>query len=130
MPTKTAGFRSTATSSSVSSSRSSGVVNDACCGPRRPTTHTCRTRDAASSSSTSCGMSVDESCSRAASRTRATSTATFPTPKHIAVVTPPRCWVWASGWPEYHATNSRAETEPCRSSPGTARRRSSDAPAA
>ena len=113
------------------SSRSSLVVNRAYAGPRRPSMVTSVTALAVSTSSTCPGTSVPASTSAFLVSTRATSTATLPTPITIACVA---CRVnrssSASGCPEYQATNSVAEKLPGRSSPGTPSRRSTAAPVA
>ena len=94
------------------------MVNLACAGPRRPMIITSRTLLRDSTASTWSGMSVVFNSSAVFSRTRATSTATLPTPMTIAV--------WAvsvnlsravSGCPLYQETNSAAEKLPGRSSP-------------
>ena len=62
---------------------------------------------------------------------RATSIATLPLP--ITTARPPErsnSWPEYSGWPLYQATNSVAECEPGRSSPGIPSRLSSAVPTA
>mmetsp|Transcript_15700 Transcript_15700/g.48800 ORF Transcript_15700/g.48800 Transcript_15700/m.48800 type:complete len:201 (-) Transcript_15700:374-976(-) len=118
------------TPSSFESSRNSLVVKAAWSGPRRPVTMTRRIAERSSAASASDAMSVLASSAGRLVRTRATSSATLPWPITMAVSwrersQPARA---QSGWPLYHATNSRAELTPRKPSPGSRSARSPSAP--
>ena len=87
------------------SSRSSGFVNDACTGPRRPRMTTSETWPAASGPSAWSAVSVTASSPGSSRSMRARSVATLPLP-----ITTARCAErsndssTASGWPLYQAT--------------------------
>src|SRR5581483_10905701 len=103
--------------------------NDACAGPRRPSTTISRMPDAPSAAIASSVASVGASSPAVSASMRATSSATLPFPTTTAR-SPERSnsRFWKSGWALYQATNSVAAHEPGRSSPGIPRRRSVCAP--
>ena len=119
-----------APASSVSSC-SSGVVNAACAGPRRPSTRISRIPEPTIAAIASSVVSVGSISSAVSASIRATSTATFPFPTtttRSAERSNGRSW--KSGWPLYQATNAVAGHEPGRSSPGMFIRLSACAPKA
>ena len=76
-------------------------------------------------------VSVGASSSGVSASMRATSSATLPLPTTTARSTSrSNGRSWKSGWPLYQATNSNADHEPGRSSPGMPSRRSVCAPTA
>ena len=102
------------------SSRSSGFVNAACAGPRRPSRTTSRTPEALKTSIAWSAVSVAASSSGSSTSMRATSTATLPLPITTArSADRSNVSSQACGWPLYQATNVVAGYEPGRSSPGT-----------
>ena len=116
--------------SSISpSSRTSGFVNAACAGPRRPRTTISSTPESASASIAWSAVSVSSSSSRVRASIRATSAATLPLP-----ITTTRCVERSntrsakSGWALYQATNSVAAWLPGRSSPSIPSERSVEVP--
>ncbi len=108
-------------SASVSSpsSRTSGFVNAACAGPRRPTTTISSIPEPASASIAWSAVSVMSSSARGRASIRATSAATLPLPITTARLTERSNSRSAkSGWALYQLTNSVAAWDPRRSSPG------------
>ena len=126
-----AGSTTTSARASSPSSRSSGFVNAAWAGPRRPRMTTSVTEAAANAAIAWSAVSVDASSSGSSTSMRATSIATFPLPittarSHDRSNASSAC----AGWPLYQATNSVAATDPGRSSPGIPSRLSVGVPTA
>ena len=116
-----AGSTTTSAPASSPSSFSSGVVNAACAGPRRPSSTISRIPDSAIASIAGRWCRSAASSSGVSASIRATSSATFPLPTTTARSTDrSNSSSWKSGWPLYQATNSVADHEPGRSSPGIA----------
>ena len=114
-----AGSTITSARSSSPSSSSSGFVNAACTGPRRPRITISSTASEASTSIAWSAVSVARSSSTLSASIRAQSIATLPLPT-TTTCSQPRSnsrsgW---SGWPLYQPTNVVAASEPGRSSPG------------
>ena len=124
------GSGSNPTSGSSKSSRTSLTVNEACNGPRRPTTWTRLISLFRRASKAASVISVSRSFSTLERRTRATSRATLPLPTMTAVsdVSSLGARCEYSGKPLYQPTKARAEKTPSRSSPGMPSCRSRLAP--
>src|SRR5581483_11823898 len=127
--TRSAGSTITSAPASSPSSCSSGGVNAACTGPRRPSITISSSGDATIASIASSVVSVVASSSAVSASIRTQSIATLPFPTTTTrFVSRSNSWCWKSGWPLYQATNAVAGQEPGRSSPGMPSERSVCAP--
>ena len=130
-PSSSAGSTCTSTPVISPSSRSSGFVNAACSGPRRPSRITSDTLASDSGPIAWSAVSVSASSPGSSSSMRATSIATLPLPITTArSALRSKLSSQASGWPLYQATKRVAGYEPGRSSPGIPSRRSVSVPTA